>query len=318
MKHFYLLFFLSFTAVAQYDFEPSSEFPFGRANPNAPEQVKDFQPMIGECHCKSETRKQDGSWNEPVDMTWTFKYIMNGWAVQDETLKVDGAHSGSIRQYIADSVKWYVHYYASKSPSTSLPTWEGTKKDNGKIVLYRDQKAPNGMDGFYRLTFYDMNESGYKWVGEWVSKDENVVYPTWKIDCEKNLSFDPKIEKAKILANNEAFSNAYIKGDFETIANSYTDNGKIFPNNTDIIRGREAIKARWSARNGYKVLHHEINPEEITFAGNYAYDYGYFKGKSQNESNGSVSEWKGKYVVIWKKIGADWKIYLDIWNQINE
>ncbi|WP_338358188.1 hypothetical protein [Yeosuana marina] len=170
--------------MAQYEYEPTSKHPFGQANPNAPEQIKDYKSMIGVCNCKSSSRNQDGTWAEPIDMTWRFKYIMNGLAIQDETLKADGSHSGSIRQYSADSSKWYVHYYASKFPSQKLSTWEGNKKDD-KIILYKEQKAPNGNNGFYKITFYDMTKNGYKWIGEWVNKDESIVYPTWKINCKK-------------------------------------------------------------------------------------------------------------------------------------
>ena len=106
-------------------------------------------------------------------------------AVQDETLKADGGHSGSIRQFIADSSRWYVHWFSSKTPTSTFPIWEGNKKENGNIVLYKEQKAPNGMDGFYRLTFYDISKSGYKWIGEWVDKTETTVFPTWKIDCKR-------------------------------------------------------------------------------------------------------------------------------------
>ncbi|WP_411768419.1 hypothetical protein [Winogradskyella sp. A3E31] len=170
---------------SQYENEPSKEFPFGKVHPDAPQQLKDFQSLIGKSKCKSSSRKQDGSWAEAIDMQWTFKYIMNGKAVQDETLKADGAHSGSIRQFNADSSKWYVHYYSSSGIPKTLPSWEGAKTEDGKIILYRDQKAPNGTEGFYRLTFYDISKTGYKWIGEWVDKTEKVVYPTWKIDCEK-------------------------------------------------------------------------------------------------------------------------------------
>mgnify|MGYP000622125251 CR=1 FL=1 len=169
---------------SQYKYEASDEFPYGLPNPEAPEQLKDFEPMIGSCNCKSTTRKQDGTWNSPESMTWTWKYILNGNAVQDETLKSDGAHSGSIRQFDKDSTQWYVHWYASKTPVTQFPVWKGNKEGD-KIILYKEQKAPDGTDGFFRLTFYDMNTTGYRWKGEWVDKAEKVVYPTWKIDCIK-------------------------------------------------------------------------------------------------------------------------------------
>ena len=63
--------FLSLTVFAQYDYEASKDYPFGKPNPEAPQQIKDFEPMIGECQCKSSTRKQDGSWNEEIDMLST-------------------------------------------------------------------------------------------------------------------------------------------------------------------------------------------------------------------------------------------------------
>ena len=59
---------------------------------------------------------------------------MNGTAVQDETLKEDGVHSGSIRQYDKDSLRWNVHYYTTRATVATLPVWNGNKKD-GKIVL---------------------------------------------------------------------------------------------------------------------------------------------------------------------------------------
>ncbi|WCO02407.1 hypothetical protein [Psychroserpens ponticola] len=182
-------FIICFTLCAsicfgQYDYEVSKTNPFGLPNPKAPEQITDYKAMIGLCNCKSTTRKQDGTWNASEDITWEWKYIMNGTAVQDQTLKPDGSHSGSIRQFIKDSSKWYVHWFSAKTPSTKFPIWEGNKIDD-KIILYKEQKAPNGTDGYFRLTFYDMSKSGYKWIGEWVDLTETIVYPTWKIDCTR-------------------------------------------------------------------------------------------------------------------------------------
>ena len=173
------------TNLTNYDYEPTEKYPFGQVNPDAPKEVADFEPLIGLCDCLSIARIDKNTWADTVDMTWRFKYIMNGLGVQDETLKADGKHSGSIRQFIADSASWYVHYYSSNGPTTTLSTWEGNKTEDGNIVLYRDNPAPNGTEGNYRLTFYDISEDGYNWVGEWTTKDESIVYPTWKIFCKK-------------------------------------------------------------------------------------------------------------------------------------
>ena len=174
----------SFNGYTQYEYTASQGNPYGLVNPKAPKALKDYQPIIGICDCTSRTRNQDRSWAAPVQMRWEFKYIMNGMAVQDQTLKADGKHSGSIRQYDSKAEKWYVHYYSSQSASPKLKVWEGGMKV-GEMVLYSEQKAPNGMEGFYKITFSNMSEKGFDWLGEWVNTDESIKYPTWKINCKK-------------------------------------------------------------------------------------------------------------------------------------
>lgn len=188
MKYLSLL-ILFFTAssnlFAQYEYAPSDEHPFGKINPEAPKEVGDYAPLIGISNCQSESRNPDGSWNSAVDMIWTFKYIMNGKGVQDLTLKSDGTHSGSIRQFNADSSAWYVHYYTSRTAVANLPAWKGNAREDNQIILYKEQAAPNGFDGFYKITFGDITESSFNWLGAWVNPDESIVFPNWKISCTK-------------------------------------------------------------------------------------------------------------------------------------
>jgi hypothetical protein len=184
---FALFFFGSPVLKSQssYEYEPSKKHPFGLPNPNMPEAFLDYAPMIGECDCKSLARIDQNTWGDTVSMTWRFKYVMNGMAVQDETLKADGNHSGSIRQFIADSAKWYVHYYKSNNPGGVLGTWEGNRNDEGDIILYSEQPAPNGTVGYYKIIFSNISKDGFDWLGQWVSKDESFSYPLWKIFCNK-------------------------------------------------------------------------------------------------------------------------------------
>lgn len=310
---FLLLF--SFLGFSQNDYSVSDTNPHGLPNPKAPKQIKDYEGLIGKCNCKSISRKQDQTWADSVDMTWEWKYVMNGMAVQDETIKADGKHSGSIRQFIADSSKWYVHYYSTSSPSTSLPTWEGGKTENGNIVLYRDSTAPNGTKGWYRLTFYDINDLGYKWVGEWTDKTETTTFTTWKIDCKKEKNTKTDLEV--INDNISAFSKAYMDGDIDELVSMYTDDGKIFPNNLKIMVGKTDLKSYWTIPKDVKISHHKVTPTEIKIENDIAYDYGYYEGKTLTKNKKEVS-WQGKYIIVWKKIDDQWKIYLDIWNNVSD
>lgn len=105
-----LSFSLKGQGLTQYQYDSSEENPFGLPNPDAPEQIKDFHPLIGENTCRSVARNPDQTWGDTLQMLWRWKYIANGMAVQDESLKEDGNHSGSIRQFIPDSNRWFVHF----------------------------------------------------------------------------------------------------------------------------------------------------------------------------------------------------------------
>ncbi len=125
-----------------------------------------------------------------------------------------------------------------------------------------------------------------------------------------------KADIDQILTNVKAFSNSVMQSDVQSIGLAYTSDAKIFPNNKDIIKGREAIIRYWTMPEGVKINYHKITPEEIKILGDEAYDYGYYEGTTL-KADGSEVNWKGKYVIVWKKIDDQWQIYLDIWNAIN-
>lgn len=127
---------------------------------------------------------------------------------------------------------------------------------------------------------------------------------------------NPK-EIQKILANIENFSKNYINGDHEKIAAAYTADGKIMPSGSEIISGTKSLEKFWDLPEGVNILHHKVTPIELRIVKRIAYDYGYYEGVSLTKEGEKVP-WKGKYVIIWKRIGKDWKIYLDIWNRIDE
>ncbi|MEZ4972020.1 MAG: hypothetical protein R2820_01850 [Cyclobacteriaceae bacterium] len=167
-----------------YKYEPSKKNPYGIINPEAPKELADFAPLIGDNQCKSVTRNGQGGWADTVSVRWRFKYILDGLAVQDETLKADGKHTTSIRQYDPVDKKWYVTFFSTTPPFASPGTWKGEKVD-GKIILYNEQTAPNGTEGFYKITFSDISEKKFNWLGEWVDKTEKFSYPTWYLFCTK-------------------------------------------------------------------------------------------------------------------------------------
>lgn len=118
-----------------------------------------------------------------------------------------------------------------------------------------------------------------------------------------------------ILDNIKSFSEYYISGNYDALANAYCKEAVILPPGADIIKGREAIKQRWKLPEGVSVPYHKITPTEISVKGSLAYDIGYYEGTTIKR-NGDKVNFKGKYVIVWKKEDGDWKIYADAWNQI--
>lgn len=119
-----------------------------------------------------------------------------------------------------------------------------------------------------------------------------------------------------ILNNSKAFSQAYIDGDIAKLTSFYSEDGKLFPDKSDIVEGHEAIQRQWSLPKHVKIISHKTTAKEINVIDEYAYDYGYYEGISKDVKVNTTATFQGKYVIVWKKENNDWKMYLDIWNKV--
>lgn len=113
------------------------------------------------------------------------------------------------------------------------------------------------------------------------------------------------------------FSKNLMDGKLEDVVAAYTHDAKIMPPRTKILEGKE-LAEYWNpvTPGTWKTTYHKIIPEEIKIWRDEAYDYGYYEGSSSDGE--STSDWKGKYVIVWRKEGGIWKIYLDIWNRVDD
>ena len=107
------LLFSGTLALSQHEdwikYEASPTQPFGQKNPEAPTQLDDFKPMIGICNCNSLKRNSEGTWGDTTQIIWSFKCILNGTAIQDQTWG-DNVYASSIRQFHVESEQWVVGY----------------------------------------------------------------------------------------------------------------------------------------------------------------------------------------------------------------
>ena len=102
--------------------------------------------------------------------------------------------------------------------------------------------------------------------------------------------------------------------DAAAIATLYAEDGAVMPPNGPIGKGRDAIQKTWAGMMQTPGFDLTFTPEQIivSSSGDMALDRGTYKlavapgGKPQTDT--------GKYVVVWRKVGGEWKAAADIFN----
>jgi uncharacterized protein (TIGR02246 family) len=118
-------------------------------------------------------------------------------------------------------------------------------------------------------------------------------------------------QKAEIEAVNAKWAEFFNKGDFAGVASLYTTDATAFPPGSAMVRGGAAIGAMWKSM-AEKVGDPKLTTLDVKSLGpSAAREIGTFSLKTKAPSPQEVT---GKYVVVWEKVGNDWKLASDIWN----
>jgi uncharacterized protein (TIGR02246 family) len=98
------------------------------------------------------------------------------------------------------------------------------------------------------------------------------------------------------------------------IAALYAEDGAVMPPNAPIGKGRAAIERTWASMMATPGFDLAITPEQIivSSSGDMALDRGTYR--LTITPDGAAQTDTGKYVVVWRKIGGEWKAAADIFN----
>jgi len=119
-------------------------------------------------------------------------------------------------------------------------------------------------------------------------------------------------QKAEIEAANAKWVAFFNKGDFEGVASLYTADATAFPPGSGMVKGRAAIGAMWKGM-AEQVTDPKVTTIDVKRLGPAAArEIGIFSLKTRSSPPKDVT---GKYVVVWEKVGKDWKLANDIWNE---
>jgi uncharacterized protein (TIGR02246 family) len=126
---------------------------------------------------------------------------------------------------------------------------------------------------------------------------------------------DPALDKL-----NAEYVVAFNARDAAKVASFYADDALLMPPNEAMVKGRENIQAHFRSEFELMTTTIELRPLESVIAGTTAFEVGTSKVTMKRSSSPTITTAQGggtasgKYVVILKRVGSDWKIAYDIYN----
>jgi uncharacterized protein (TIGR02246 family) len=132
--------------------------------------------------------------------------------------------------------------------------------------------------------------------------------------CKTTTYVERASEEQRIRELSQQASRAIESKDATTFVSFYADDAVLMHPNQPAIQGRNAIRASLEEMFRLPNLSFSFTPTRIDVAeaGDFAYETGTYRFAA--DMQGTRLNDEGKYVTVWKKIGADWKIVSDINN----
>jgi len=125
------------------------------------------------------------------------------------------------------------------------------------------------------------------------------------------MSLPSFAQKAEIDAVNAKWIELFNKGDFAGVGALYTADAIALPPGSAMVRGNAAIGTMWKGMaeqvEDPRLVALDVKP----LGSSAAREIGTFSLKTKGPNPKDVT---GKYLVVWEKVGNDWKLAADIWN----
>ncbi|MCK0070601.1 YybH family protein [Kordiimonas laminariae] len=108
--------------------------------------------------------------------------------------------------------------------------------------------------------------------------------------------------------NNQAIAKAILEGDADFLSSGYTDDSYLMAPDTPLLRGPAGAHGYWQAVIDSKPAEVKLVTTEVHESGDLAYGTGTL---AVTAHDGKV--YNSNYVLVFKKIGGEWRLHLDIW-----
>ncbi len=133
-----------------------------------------------------------------------------------------------------------------------------------------------------------------------------LLAPILMTNCEQ----PPKDATDDIVAANAVFAEHFNAHNGKALGELYTKDGRLFPVNSPVIEGQEAIGKFWSAVFGMGIDNATLSTVHVETFNNTAVEEGAYK---LFDSEGNQLD-EGKYIIIWKNVDGQWRLDRDIFS----
>ena len=132
-------------------------------HPDAPVELAHWGQLAGEWRCLVRSPSAEGDWRETT-ATWTWRYVLDGRAVQDEYVgeaPADGEafRGGALRIFNPQDSEWEIAWVDNRSPGIKL--YVATSGPD-QVTM----RKPPGEDPDWLTRFFDISEDRFSWSND--------------------------------------------------------------------------------------------------------------------------------------------------------
>lgn len=150
---------------------------YGSRNPSAPSEIIQYGRFVGAWGCTVSNLQGDGTWMEKT-ANWEFRYILDGYAIQDFWISPGEAEEGK-NQYLGTNIrifdpskKTWQCSWTENGANTMSGIWESLQDEDGNLLLYDDTQT-------WEIKFYNITENSFDW--QWNFKQEDG---SWQVQSK--------------------------------------------------------------------------------------------------------------------------------------
>ncbi len=140
----------------------STKQGFGALSPDAPPQTAQFDFLIGEWHCEITRMGPDGNMQQPSKATWTGRYVLDGWAIEDvwQPLAAGARPGVNIRSFNPETKLWDNRWLGAGTLQ-----WQDFQAEqvNDTMVMTGEGTDARGRRYIDRNTFYEITDGSWRW-----------------------------------------------------------------------------------------------------------------------------------------------------------